>query len=129
MNTNYEFDDALATIACRAGSNPTSEHENSDSIFATSSFRFENAAQAAARFSFLLSIPIILATGFLKGVELATASGASIQWLVMFYGAIVSALVAYICIHFFLQLIEKIGFLPFVVYRVVLGLFLLFLAL
>jgi O-succinylhomoserine sulfhydrylase len=51
MNTNYEFDDALATIACRAGSNPTSEHENSDPIFATSSFRFENAAQAAARFS------------------------------------------------------------------------------
>ena len=51
MNTNYEFDDALATIACRAGSNQTSEHENSDAIFATSSFRFENAAQAAARFS------------------------------------------------------------------------------
>jgi undecaprenyl-diphosphatase len=85
--------------------------------------------QAAARFSFLLSIPIILATGLLKGVELATVSGASIQWLVMCYAAIVSALVAYCCIHFFLQLIEKIGFLPFVVYRVVLGLFLLFLAL
>ncbi len=51
MNSNYEFDDALATIACRAGSHQTSEHENSDPIFATSSFCFENAAQAAARFS------------------------------------------------------------------------------
>jgi len=85
--------------------------------------------RAAARFSFLLSIPIILATGLLKGVELATISEASIQWLVLFYGAIVSALVACCCIHFFLQLIEKIGFLPFVVYRVVLGLILLFLSL
>jgi len=51
MNSDQEFDDALATIACRAGSRPTSELENSDPIFATSSFRFENAAQAAARFS------------------------------------------------------------------------------
>lgn len=51
MNANLDLDDALATIACRAGTHRTSELENSDPIFATSSFCFENAAQAAARFS------------------------------------------------------------------------------
>lgn len=51
MNVDIEFDDALATIACRAGSHRTAELENSDPIFATSSFCFDNAAQAAARFS------------------------------------------------------------------------------
>ncbi len=51
MNANQEFDDALATIACRAGTSQTAELENSDPIYATSSFRFKNAAQAAARFS------------------------------------------------------------------------------
>lgn len=51
MNANQDFDDALATIACRAGSRRTAELENSDPIFATSSFSFENSAQAAARFA------------------------------------------------------------------------------
>ena len=39
------------TLAVRAGQNRTEEGEHSDPIFATSSFVFENAAQAAARFS------------------------------------------------------------------------------
>ncbi|HJP36310.1 MAG TPA: O-succinylhomoserine sulfhydrylase [Gammaproteobacteria bacterium] len=51
MNANQEFEDALSTIACRVGTSRTPELENSDPIFATSSFSFENAAQAAARFS------------------------------------------------------------------------------
>ena len=39
------------TLAVRAGQDRTAEGEHSDPIFATSSFVFENAAQAAARFS------------------------------------------------------------------------------
>ncbi len=39
------------TIAIRSGHNRTSEFEHSEPIFATSSFVFDNAAQAAARFS------------------------------------------------------------------------------
>ena len=39
------------TLAVRAGQDRTTEGEHSDPIFATSSFVFENAAQAAARFS------------------------------------------------------------------------------
>lgn len=41
----------LETISVRAGNEPTEFGENSEAIFLNSSFRFENAAQAAARFS------------------------------------------------------------------------------
>ena len=44
-------DYALATRAVRAGQQRTSEGENSEPIFATSSYVFASAAEAAARFS------------------------------------------------------------------------------
>ena len=44
---NYGFD----TLAIRTGQLPTNEGSHSEPIFATSSFVFQNAAQAAARFS------------------------------------------------------------------------------
>lgn len=78
--------------------------------------------EAAARFSFLLSIPIILATGLLKGTELAATSLTTADWWMLIYAIVLSGLVAYACIHFFLKMIERIGFLPFVIYRIVLGL-------
>lgn len=43
-----DFD--IATQAIRAGYTQTAEQENSEAIFPTSSFRYESAAQAAARF-------------------------------------------------------------------------------
>ena len=44
-----EFD--IETLAIRAGYEQTGEQENSEAIFPTSSFRYNSAAQAAARFS------------------------------------------------------------------------------
>lgn len=41
----------LATLACQAGVAPGNEFENSPPIYLTSSFCFDNAAQAAARFA------------------------------------------------------------------------------
>lgn len=76
--------------------------------------------QAAARFSFLLSIPIILASGTLQTLELIQASHV-IDWLALFLALGLSTLSAGICIHLFLGLIEKIGMLPFVIYRLLLG--------
>lgn len=81
-------------------------------------------AQAAARFSFLLSIPVIVLAG---GVEtmgyLEVASIDDISDLVI--GALISAVSAYLCIHYFLILLERIGMTPFVIYRLVLGVVLL----
>ncbi len=84
---------------------------------------------AAARFSFLLAIPIIAASGLLRGIQLLQTDTESVEWLVLLYAIFISAVVAYLCIHYFLQLIERIGFLPFVIYRVLLGIALILLAL
>ena len=84
---------------------------------------------AAARFSFLLAIPIIAASGLLRGIQFLQTDTESVEWIVLLYAIFISAVVAYLCIHYFLQLIEKIGFLPFVIYRILLGLVLIFLAL
>lgn len=82
---------------------------------------------AAARFSFLLSIPLILAAGLFKGVELAEV-GADAAWNDVILGAVLSAISAYVCIHFFLKLLNRIGFLPFLIYRLALGAILIFIA-
>ncbi|MCW8918812.1 MAG: undecaprenyl-diphosphate phosphatase [Gammaproteobacteria bacterium] len=75
---------------------------------------------AAARFSFLLSIPVILLAGGLNTLELAQAEGA-VDWQSLILGSVLSALSAYLCITLFLKLLERIGMFPFVVYRMVLG--------
>ena len=80
--------------------------------------------QAAARFSFLLSIPVIVLAGGLKTIELVQ-SNLTTDWFAISMGTILSAISAYICIHFFLKMIEKIGMWPFVVYRLILGAILL----
>ena len=84
---------------------------------------------AAARFSFLLAIPIIAASGLLRGIQLLRDGTESVEWLVLLYAIFISAVVAYLCIHYFLELIERFGFLPFVIYRVLLGIALILFAL
>ena len=74
----------------------------------------------SARFSFLLSIPLILAAGLLKTLELVK-SDLPVAWLDMFLGAGLSAIAAYACISLFLTWINRIGFMPFVLYRLLLG--------
>jgi undecaprenyl-diphosphatase len=77
---------------------------------------------AAARFSFLLSVPIILLSGGLKTIDLIRSS-TPVDWNALLAGTVLSALSAYLCIHLFPKLLEKVGMLPFVVYRLFLGLF------
>jgi undecaprenyl-diphosphatase len=81
-------------------------------------------ATAAARFSFLLSIPIIALAGGYNALGLVL-SQESVDWASLLVGTTVSALSAYFCIHYFLQLLDKVGMLPFVAYRLVLGIVLL----
>ncbi|VAW58135.1 Undecaprenyl-diphosphatase [hydrothermal vent metagenome] len=79
--------------------------------------------QAAARFSFLLSIPVIVLAGGLKTLDyLKEASLDDMQPLML--GAFLSGVSAYFCIHYFLKLLEKIGMMPFVIYRIILAAFL-----
>ena len=79
----------------------------------------------AARFSFLLSIPVILGAGLLKTKDLIEQQIA-VDWEMMALGVVVSAVTAYLTIVFFIRLLERIGMLPFVIYRLILGVALLF---
>ncbi|RBW42810.1 undecaprenyl-diphosphatase [Psychromonas sp. B3M02] len=75
---------------------------------------------AAARFSFLMSVPIIsMASGYdlLKFI----LSDEYVDWTSLALGAGVSFISAILCIHVFLILLNKIGMLPFVIYRLILG--------
>lgn len=89
-------------------------------ITMTASLALGFTREAATRFSFLLSIPIIFAAGLFKIKELLEM-GVAAPWSDIILGAILSALAAYLCIKLFLSFIERIGFLPFVLYRLVLG--------
>jgi len=78
--------------------------------------------KASARFSFLLSIPVIVLAGGLKILDyLKEATVNDMQPLML--GALLSGISAYFCIHYFLILLEKIGMVPFVIYRIILALF------
>jgi len=76
--------------------------------------------ESAARYSFLLAVPIVFLAGLLDVVDLVQARTA-VHWDVLGLGAAVSGVAAYLCIHFFLRMIGRIGMLPFVVYRLFLG--------
>ena len=81
---------------------------------------------AAARFSFLLSIPAILMAGGYESLKLFQQSE-PVAWGGLLLGTGVAFLSAYLCIRLFMLLIERVGMLPFVVYRLGLGVFLLLL--
>ena len=78
----------------------------------------------AARFSFLLGIPAIAGAGVLTVGE-AVADGATITMDAV-YCAALTFLAGLAAIAFLMALVRRISFLPFVLYRMVLGGFLLF---
>ncbi len=81
--------------------------------------------ETAARFSFLLAIPIIVLSGGYKGVQLLNSE--AVDWIMILVGTSLSGITAYLCIRVFLSVIKRVGMFPFVVYRLVLGMFLLYL--
>jgi undecaprenyl-diphosphatase len=76
--------------------------------------------QDAARFSFLLSAPVILLATLYKGGELIL-SDAVVAWSELALGVAVSAVVAYLSIEFFMRFVTRIGLAPFAVYRLALA--------
>jgi len=76
--------------------------------------------EAASRFSFLLSIPVISGATVLGLWDLSSAE-MSTPWELLALGFVASALSTYACIHYFLAFIRRIGMQPFVFYRIVLG--------
>lgn len=74
----------------------------------------------AARFSFLLAIPITLGVGAKMLIDLLEAGG-QVEWGMVVAAAGVSFVTALIVIHFFLQFIRKYTLWPFVWYGIILA--------
>lgn len=80
---------------------------------------------AAARFSFLLLTPAIVGAGLLKGAEAINDGIPSGDIDIIVVGAVVSAIVGFLSIGWLLRLVQVYTYLPFVVFRLAMGTFVL----
>lgn len=76
--------------------------------------------QAAARFSFLLSIPVILAATCYELLKLYR-DPVPADWGVLAIGALAAGVVAYLTIRGFIALLGRMGMAPFALYRLFLA--------
>lgn len=80
--------------------------------------------EAAARFSFLLAIPAVLASGlFSLPSAFDPAVGQSASWMQLLAGAAIAFVVGYAAVAWFLRFVEHHSLAWFAGYRVLLGLF------
>lgn len=82
---------------------------------------------AAARFSFLISMPTIMAAITYKSMQVLTMKP-EVDMVAITGVFLLSGIVAYLCIDLFLRLVNAIGMIPFVIYRLILGVLLLMFA-
>jgi undecaprenyl-diphosphatase len=78
----------------------------------------------AARFSFLLSVPVGLLVTAKEALDLYSGAGARIGALPLALGFVVSAITSFAVIAWLLRFLQRRGMLVFVVYRVALALLL-----
>jgi undecaprenyl-diphosphatase len=74
--------------------------------------------EAAARYSFLLAIPAVLASGLF---ELKEAGEGHVSWGPTIFATFVAFGVGYAVIAWFMKFITTRSFMPFVIYRIILG--------
>jgi undecaprenyl-diphosphatase len=79
--------------------------------------------QDAARYSFLLSTPAIAGAALLKFSEAANNGTLSDNLGPIVVGAVVSAIVGFLAIGLLLRLIQSFSFTPYVIYRILAGVF------
>jgi undecaprenyl-diphosphatase len=80
--------------------------------------------QMSIQFAFLLSIPVIAIASASILIELY-GQPQVVNISLLFLGFVVSALSSYFTIVFFIKLLDRVGMMPFVVYRLLLGMYLL----
>ncbi len=75
--------------------------------------------EAAAKYSFLLAIPAVFASGFLEVLDIGDAG--SPAWGPTILATIISFAVGYVVVVYFMRYISSHDFRPFVVYRALIG--------
>jgi undecaprenyl-diphosphatase len=81
---------------------------------------------SAARFSFLMAIPVILAATIYEDYKMLILLP-DIDIVSFIIVVLVSAVSALLAIHYFFRFLEKAGMLPYVIYRILLGIVLIYL--
>ena len=76
--------------------------------------------EAAARFSFLLAVPVMTAAGLAEVFRLGDHAG-PVDVRALSLGLVLSAITGFACIHYFLKWLTRFGMLPYVLYRLALG--------
>jgi len=76
--------------------------------------------EVAARYSFLLAIPAVLASGLLELVKVV--NDPAVQWPVTLVATLVAFVVGYWVISILMKYLVSGSFMPFVIYRIALGL-------
>ena len=76
--------------------------------------------EAAARFSFLLAVPVMTAAGLSRLSDYAEHT-APLDVRALVLGVVLSAITGFACIHYLLKWLTRFGMLPFVLYRLALG--------
>ncbi len=79
----------------------------------------------AARFSFLMASPLMLAAGAKKSLDLLSAPVSSDQWIVLGVGVVTSAIAGWLVIRFLLDFLRKRGLDVFAYYRIALAIVIL----
>lgn len=79
----------------------------------------------AARFAFLLAIPVMLGAGTKKLIDLIE-SGGDVAWGSIAVGAIVAFVTGLFAIHFMISFVRRYSLWPFIWYRIALALFVLY---
>jgi len=82
--------------------------------------------EEAARFALLLALPTVAGAGALAGLDLYQADAALGADAAI--GAVLSCISAYVAIWLMMRWLKRASFLPFVVYRMILGVVLLWIA-
>lgn len=78
--------------------------------------------EQAARFAFLLSVPIVAGAGGKKMLDVIEDGSLNSAHMTFFaFGIISSMIVGYLTIKYFLRFISKNSLMPFIVYRIILG--------
>jgi undecaprenyl-diphosphatase len=77
---------------------------------------------AAARLSFLMSLPIIAGAGLYKGLQVARDGGIPDNYVAPFvWGMVAAAISSFLVIGWLLKFLQTRSFTPFVIYRFVVG--------
>ncbi len=82
--------------------------------------------KTASRFSFLMAIPVIFLATSVMLAKAAVTPEFSVLWGDFFLGFVIAFITAILAIHYFLKLLNRFGMMPYVIYRLLLAVVLLF---